>query len=63
MQMAADAEGADQHQRADAVQNGAFQLRVGQADALFGGLAGDLVQRRLGLGFAALRPFAGQRGG
>ncbi|GAB1395631.1 hypothetical protein MASR1M65_04080 [Saprospiraceae bacterium] len=37
--VAADAVGADDHQRADRVDHGALELRLGQVDALFGGLA------------------------
>ena len=62
-QVAPDPVGADQHDRADAVENRAAQLFLGRGDALFIGLFGDLLDRLLGDRLGRHRPLAGQRGG
>ena len=58
-QMATDAVGADDHQRADTVENGALDLRIGHFDALGLGFRLDLVACAFDLG-CGLRPFAGE---
>ena len=63
VQVPADAIGADQHDRPDAVQHGALKLFVRQRHALFVGLGGDLLDRGLRLGLRGHRPFARQRSG
>ena len=57
-QMATDAVGADDHQRADTIENGALDLRIGHFDALGLGFRLDLVACAFDLG-CGLRPFAG----
>ncbi len=59
--VAANTVGADDHQRANAVQNGAFDRLVADLDAFFGGFGLDLVACAFGLGGHG--PFAGQRRG
>ena len=63
VKVAADPVGADQHDRADAVQHRPSHLFVRQAHALFLGLGGDLVAGGPDLGLGHARPFAGQRRG
>ena len=58
-QVAPDPVGADDHQRADAVEHGALDLRVGHFDALGLGTRLDLVARAFDFG-GGLRPFAGE---
>ena len=60
VQVAADAEGPDQHQGADRIQHRLAHLVLGQADALFLGHGGDLLHRGGGLDLGGHRPFAGQ---
>ncbi len=57
-QVAPDAVGADQHQRADAVEHGLFDLCVGNLNPLLGGFGLDLVAR--GLCFGRFGPDARQ---
>ena len=58
-QMAPDAVGPDQHQGAQAVQHGLFDLRVGNLCAFLGGFCLDLVA--CGLGLSGFGPHACQR--
>jgi len=59
--VAADTVGADQHKRADRIQNGAFDGVVGHLDAFLGGLVLDFLARLLG--FCGGGVFAGQGAG
>ena len=58
-QVAANPVGADQHQRADGIENGGADLLLGEGDAFFLGFCLDLVAGGLGIG----GPLAVERGG
>ncbi len=54
-QMPANTIGADQHQRADGIEDGLFNLLFGNCCARFGGFGFDLLANYLGLGPLAIK--------